>query len=272
MAPPPKLEAGLPGQAEVASGEWDAMFKAVIARLRHVLDAPAETGLLHGSAADCLLALEQLHGQLAHERSRALRIASDLMQMNAALSAAHEAQGNTRHDDLRARHLTLHDPLTALPNRLFFNQRLTQALQPAGDQPRALAVFFLDLDGFKPINDKHGHGTGDELLRVVADRLSATVRGDDIVCRLGGDEFACLVASPMEREQLSHLACKLFEAVAAPLRLGALDLRVRPSIGIARCPTDGNTAATLLKHADAAMFRAKRGQLGHAFFDGRSDA
>ena len=261
-----------PRNGDIASGEWDALFCAVIARLRHVLVSPAEIGSLHGSAPDCLLALEQLHERLTQERGRAARVAAELMQVYAALSTARAGLATSQAGERRARHLASHDGLTALPNRQLFDRRLAQALNPGDRQPPALAVFFLDLDGFKPINDRHGHGTGDALLRVVASRLAGAVRASDMVCRLGGDEFACLVADPMDREQLSHLACKLFEAISAPLTVGALELSVRPSIGIARCPTDGNTPAALLKHADAAMFRAKRRQLGHAFFDARSDA
>jgi diguanylate cyclase (GGDEF)-like protein len=134
-----------------------------------------------------------------------------------------------------------------------------------------LAVLYLDLDGFKPINDRHGHETGDGLLRVVAARLARAVRSDDMVCRVGGDEFVCLLGDVLNRQQLSHLACKLFDAVSAPLRIGTLDLLVRPSIGIAVCPQDGDTTDALLRRADTAMYRAKRQQLGYAFFDATVD-
>jgi diguanylate cyclase (GGDEF)-like protein len=133
-------------------------------------------------------------------------------------------------------------------------------------------VLYLDLDGFKPINDLHGHDAGDELLRIVAARLARSIRAEDMVCRLGGDEFACLLSDPLNRERLGHLACKLFDAVSAPLQLGPLKLTVRPSIGIAVCPTDGATTDALLKCADAAMYRAKRHQSGYAFFDPQTDA
>jgi diguanylate cyclase len=97
------------------------------------------------------------------------------------------------------------------------------------------------------------------------------VRAGDVVCRLGGDEFACLLSGPMGRPQISHLAAKLHAAVSAPLKMRGVAFSVRPSIGIAVCPEDGDTAATLLQRADAAMFRAKRQQSGHAFFDARTD-
>jgi diguanylate cyclase (GGDEF)-like protein len=126
---------------------------------------------------------------------------------------------------------------------------------------------YIDLDGFKPVNDLHGHDIGDQLLRIIAARMSRTVRGEDMVSRLGGDEFACLLADVPDREAVSRLACKLFDAVAAPVKLGALELSVRPSIGIATCPGDGVSGAQLMKHADAAMYHAKRQRCGYAFFD-----
>ncbi len=269
---PAPFEVALPRDGDIAGDEWDAVFRAIVARLRHLLAAQPEVGSLRGSAPDCLLALEQLHDRLAEERGRAVRVAGELARANVALAAADSALGIRQAAERRAPRLGSHEAPTALPGRDRFRQRLAQALGPVDRRPPALAVFVLELDRFKPINDQHGHDAGDALLRIVAGRLAGVVRAGDMVCRLGGDEFAFLVGDPMEREQLSHLACKLFEAVAAPLRLGPLDLSVRPSIGIARCPTDGNTAAALLKHADAAMLRARRHRLGHAFFDRRSDA
>jgi diguanylate cyclase (GGDEF)-like protein len=182
---------------------------------------------------------------------------------------------HARTSEQQARHQALHDSLTELPNRSCFRQRLDHDL--ALGQPLAqasapvLAVLYLDLDGFKPINDRHGHEAGDGVLRIVATRLARAVRSDDMVCRVGGDEFVCLLGDVLNRQQLSHLACKLFDAVSAPLRIGTLDLLVRPSIGIAVCPQDGDTTDALLRRADIAMYRAKRQQLGYAFFDATID-
>ena len=131
-------------------------------------------------------------------------------------------------------------------------------------------MLYLDLDGFKPINDIYGHATGDELLKIVAARLNQAVRSEDMVSRLGGDEFACLLSDLPSREQLSHMACKLFDAVSAPVKIGQLTLTVRPSIGMAMCHDDGATAEELIKNADVAMYRAKRQQSGYAFFDERA--
>jgi diguanylate cyclase (GGDEF)-like protein len=182
----------------------------------------------------------------------------------AALAMTRIELSGARAGEKRARHQALHDSLTTLPNRLLFSQRLDRALSHAGAQRQRLAVLFLDLDGFKSINDLHGHFVGDEILSIVAARLDTAVRADDVVSRFGGDEFACLMANVAEQAQLSALADKLFDAVAAPIQLGKLSLSVRPSIGMAMYPTDGATTALLLQRADQAMYQAKRAQSRHA--------
>lgn len=172
--------------------------------------------------------------------------------------------------ELQARHESPHDSLASLPKRSSFSACLNQSLRGDHATP-ALAVLFVGLHPFMPINDRHSHHGGDELLKIVAGRLRRAMRQQNMVCRLGGDEFACILTGPGGREQLSQTAAQLFDAVSAPLELGGQRLSVRPSIGIALCPTDGTTAATLFKHADSAMVRAKRNQLGFAFFDRSAD-
>jgi diguanylate cyclase (GGDEF)-like protein len=257
----------------VPADDWNLLFDAVTSRLRRSVlgtsEAPAAVG---DTVLDCLQALEQLHTALAQERVCSERIERELLQARAALAMAHIELVGTQAGERRARHLAQHDGLTALPNRSYFNARLDDALRPGDHAAPGLAVLYIDLDGFKPINDRHGHATGDEMLRIVAQRLSHSIRAGDTVCRIGGDEFACLLSRPMGREQLSQLAAKLFDAVSAPLKVGALELQVRPSIGIAVCPTDGETATALLTRADTAMYRAKRRQMGYAFFDRHADA
>jgi diguanylate cyclase (GGDEF)-like protein len=164
-----------------------------------------------------------------------------------------------------ARHMALHDDLTALPNRRFFRERLQRALEKDGERSPELAVIYLDLDGFKAINDTHGHETGDRLLNLVAARITSAMRAEDLVSRLGGDEFACLVNGVCRCERLQEIGSTLFEAVSRPFTIGSLVLEVRPSIGIAMCPGDGITADVLLERADAAMYRAKRTRSTWAF-------
>ena len=185
---------------------------------------------------------------------------------NALVKARSDLQG-TRAGERRARHSAEHDGLTRLPNRVYFESCLKEAIAERGKSGKALALFFLDLDDFKLVNDQHGHAAGDTVLRVVAARLSRAVRKDDVVCRLGGDEFAGLLRGLGHTQQLIQLAEKLVETVAAPCRIESGRLTVRPSIGIAVCPDDGATGLELLARADAAMYRAKRQRSGYAFFE-----
>ena len=259
--------------------DHDMLMGAVSSRLRALVHTPpAASEALQEAVRDCAQALELLRPALVQERFCGQRIERELQELRRALAAARLELAGTRDGERRALHMADHDSLTALPNRNCFQTLLNEALaSPAASvnadaQAPALAVLFLDLDDFKPISDRHGHQTGDELLRIVAQRLSRSLRGGDVVCRLGGEEFACLLFAPMGREQLSYVASKLFDAISAPLLVGPLQLTVRPSIGIALSPHDGKTAATLLQRADTAMNRAKRRQLGYTFFDGQLDA
>lgn len=211
--------------------------------------------------------LMQMQTLLASERSRCQGLEADLLETRVELLQVHADLLDLQATERHVRHLAMHDSLTTLPNRSRFSESLDQALSVAAHQQRGLAVLYLDLDDFKQVNDTHGHPVGDELLRVVAARLSRAVRAEDVVGRLGGDEFACLLGDLPAREQLSHLACKVLDAVAAPCQIGPLRLNIRPSIGIAMYPTDGDTADLLVKHADAAMYNAKRHRSGYAFFD-----
>ncbi len=258
-------------------GDWDALLCAVRTRLREALaewpdstPAPLPNDTADEARAigcDCADALDQMHDTLVSQASRFLRLETEIAEARASLREACTQLLGTQANERRARHLALHDSLTLLPNRSCFCAQLDLALATAYPQRPALAVLYLDLDGFKLVNDTHGHEIGDEMLRVVAARLSRAVRAADRVSRIGGDEFACLLTGMSDRRQLSRLARKLLDTVAAPLRVGELTLQVHASIGIALCPEDATTTQALLKMADAAMYRAKRQQTGHAFFD-----
>lgn len=214
---------------------------------------------------DCMVALDQLETKLAAEIERRRLLELEVRTARNALDTARRELIGTQAGERYARHLALHDELTSLPNRSGFLQRLTYQLKHLDAQRPAAALLFLDLDAFKPINDEHGHAVGDEVLRVVGARLYRAVRSDDMMSRLGGDEFACLPAAYLNWEQLSHLAAKLIGVVSAPMRIRTLRLEVHASVGIAIGPTDGTTAETLLRSADAAMYRAKREHTGYAF-------
>lgn len=268
-----------PGSDVGGAVDHALLLDAVASRLRACVDGhPAAPQALREMVHDCAHALEQLRAGVSLDRGHGERLERELQDARRALVAARVELAGTRDGERRALHLAEHDALTSLPNRGCFHARLDQALAASTNAPSGsaagstLAVLFVDLDDFKPINDRHGHQTGDELLRIVAQRLSRAVRAGDMVCRLGGDEFACMLSAPMAREQLGLLASKLFDAISAPLTVGPLKLTVHPSIGIAVCPDDGVTASGLLQRADRAMYRAKRRQLGYSFFDARVDA
>ena len=263
--------------------DCDDLLSALTQRLRSTVGACSvpgtsgrgqrgAAGRVQASVLECAAALERLQSSLADEFGRHRRLELEVLDVRAALARASAELVGTRAGERRARHLSLHDGLTLLPNRTFFRQRLDDALGRCEPNHSGVAVLYLDLDGFKAINDAHGHEAGDALLGIVAARLARAVRAEDVVGRLGGDEFACLLEDVLGREQLSHVACKLFDIVSAPFKIGRLELAVRPSIGIAICPADGTTADTLLRSADAAMYRAKRRRTGYAFFDRATDA
>jgi len=164
--------------------------------------------------------------------------------------------------------LAYHDSLTGLPNRASFLESLERGIARAAPDQRLIALLFLDLDDFKPINDALGHAAGDELLVAVAERLRAAVRKTDAVARLGGDEFAVLLTDVEHPDTAGALAGKLVDRIGQPYMLSGRRIEVGVSIGISVYPRDGATVDTLLSHADAAMYAAKaRGRRQYRFFD-----
>jgi diguanylate cyclase (GGDEF)-like protein/PAS domain S-box-containing protein len=157
----------------------------------------------------------------------------------------------------RIEYLATHDALTGLANRFMFNQLLGAALESAWRNDRRLAVMFIDLDGFKRINDTLGHHIGDELLKVIAGRFKGVLRSSDIVARLGGDEFVVLVQETEHQEQLMTVAEKILAAALKPVIVAGQECRVSASIGVALFPEHGDDKHTLMKHADIAMYQAK---------------
>ena len=198
--------------------------------------------------------------------SRLGQLETELIAVRRALALAKSEIVAMQSAEKSARYLAMHDALTALPNQRYFRLRLEQAMTGALYPRPSFAMLYFDLDGFKQLNDAHGHHFGDGLLRIVAARLARAVRAEDFVSRLGGDEFACLMAGEQQRDQLTMRANKLYDAVRAPLRVDGHDLEVRASIGIAIAPDDGQNADELMRHADLAMCRAKRQGTGHEFY------
>ncbi|MCW2278049.1 two-component system response regulator [Heliophilum fasciatum] len=167
----------------------------------------------------------------------------------------------------RIQYQAYHDALTDLPNRSLFLDRLHQAVALALRNKRKLAVFFLDLDRFKQINDIYGHMIGDELLQGVARRLRSCLRESDTVARLGGDEFTVILPDISESDDAAVVAKKVLEALCVPWQLSGHIIQTTASIGIAMYPQDGKTVAELINHADTAMYRAKQsGRNKYQFF------
>jgi diguanylate cyclase (GGDEF)-like protein/PAS domain S-box-containing protein len=164
-------------------------------------------------------------------------------------------------------HSAQHDFLTGLPNRMLVNDRLRQAIALAHRRSTKLALLFLDLDGFKHINDSLGHLIGDKLLKSIAARLVNCVRASDTVSRQGGDEFVVLLSEITHSSDAAITAKKILQAVAEPHYIDQHDLRVTTSIGLSVYPDDGFDAETLLKNADTAMYQAKEnGRQNYQFF------
>ena len=167
-------------------------------------------------------------------------------------------------------HLAQHDALTDLPNRLLFSERVATAIVVARRYKRQFALLYLDLDGFKRINDTLGHGCGDQLLRSVAGRLVAGVRASDTVCRQGGDEFVVLLSEVEGAADAAASAATILRTLAAPHAIDDHQLEITASVGISLYPRDGRDGETLLRCADSAMYRAKRGGRNRvAFFTTR---
>lgn len=162
--------------------------------------------------------------------------------------------------------MALHDALTGLPNRRLLLDRVDTALQLARRNGRHMALLYIDLDGFKEINDRLGHAAGDDLLQHVARRLSHSVRQADTVGRLGGDEFVMVLSEVRSPEEAAVPAEKVIQALSSPFAIGAHQAKISASVGIAVYPENGSTASELLAHADAALYVMKvSGKNGYRF-------
>lgn len=253
-----------PDPAKLATNSWDGVRRWTVAR--ELYGFPL--AILVGLSAD---------EQLAPARREARRylwqasIASIVVILIAALLGRMSwqlAQGR-----LRESYLAYHDGLTDLPNRSMFSKVLSQSISEANRYQRQLAVAFLDLDGFKQINDTLGHEAGDELLKEVARRLRGCVRESDTVARLGGDEFVVLLPQLDDGQHAAKVAQKILAAIAKPFTLIGQEFRVTASIGISTFPADGLDEQTLTKNADLAMYHAKEeGKNNFQFYSAKLNA
>lgn len=174
----------------------------------------------------------------------------------------------TKHDLAQ---LARHDPLTGLPNRLLLRESFLEALQGARSSQDRLAIHYLDLDGFKGINDRHGHPAGDQLLLEVAHRLQATVREEDVVSRLGGDEFLLIQTHVQHEDQAELLARRVIRQLSEHYHIDGVEMRVSVSVGIAMTPGCGLDLERLIACADAALYRSKARGKAQVNFCGPAD-
>lgn len=164
-------------------------------------------------------------------------------------------------------HMAMHDALTGIPNRMLFDERLRHAISRAHADRSRMGVMFIDLDGFKSVNDSYGHMAGDAVLVCVASRLRAAVRESDTVARLSGDEFAVIIEDIRETAHLGVVAQSLISAVVTPVQVGRNAVSVSASIGISVYPDDADDARQLLEYADRAMYAAKKsGKRAYRFY------
>ena len=226
--------------------------ETVVNNIRSRFERPYEVTLLRadGSRFAAELVGKDIVSNGKTQRMTAIRDISDRKQAEA-----------------RIQFLAHHDTLTHLPNRALLMDRLQVILSGARRQGTQVGVLFIDLDNFKTINDSLGHYAGDELLKRVAGRLQACLRGADLVGRLGGDEFVVIVTDLNRAEDIAPLAEKIAEAISEPFSLEEQVLSVSGSIGISVFPKDGESPETLIRNADAAMYLAKeRGRSNFQFF------
>jgi len=246
-------------QAEAAQRKIDDVFALINMASRAPIPCPTVTAIIENMRVDLDAGCGLIHRD-GHE-----------IAVEGSAAPIHDKSGGVRGAVLVARDVTaardltlklarlaLHDNLTDLPNRALFTDRLDQALGRARRNGSSVAVLFVDLDRFKPVNDTLGHAVGDQVLQAVARRLRTCVRNSDTVCRYGGDEFLILMADVAD-EDASICAEKVRLAFESPYEIDAQTLRVTASIGIAACPKDASDAVTLLRYADMAMYAAKCG-------------
>ena len=194
-------------------------------------------------------------------------LANDVTPLKRAQEDLRFAAIQLQHDARRLEFLAHHDTLTGLPNRAMFHERAREAVAHARRHDKTAAMLFIDLDNFKQVNDGLGHDVGDRLLNVIASRLRACVRGDDFIARIGGDEFCVLLQDIADPREAAAVAQKLIHELSKPYSIEQHQVHTGASIGIACVPQDGQDVATLLRLADAAMYRAKdSGRNAYQFF------
>ena len=266
--PPARSLKRVLGQSEQVQGLVEEAAKdlsSVKGELKQEVDARAPT-----PAVESALEMSEAAEVKVREASEKLQVVNRALKVEVAERHRLEHElADVSEQGAVDRHASLHDPLTGLPNRTLFLDRLDYGLAQARRQGWRVAVLFADLDKFKAINDTHGHAAGDEVLRTIAERLKAHSRSDDTISRFGGDEFLCLMTDVHADSAIEQWVQKTIKQVQQPCELVVGDRmisqRVDASFGIAVYPRDGATAEALISAADAAMYAAKHSKSGYAF-------
>lgn len=244
--------------------------------LSKMLEQSEHVHQLLEQSADELCSIEAENGLLDQVTFRLRDASQRLTAVNQALLAEIRNQAMIDHQFAAAveqkesaRNAALHDDLTGLPNRALFRDRLEHGIAQAIRHRWSLAVMFIDLDGFKEINDRYGHQTGDAVLQSVAVRLEHNTRNEDTVSRYGGDEFLYLLSPIHDQKDIAMIASKILRAIQAPCEVRAGDeivnLDLAASLGISVFPKDGVTPSVLINRADDAMYAAKESKTGFGF-------
>ncbi len=222
-------------------------------------------GLRGSLATTALLAIEVTvlfrlngsHGWASVMHELSLLGAVTIVGVGIAIGRMSDLDRKVKHYAQQLQHQAFHDPLTGLPNRALFADRLEHATARTARGAGSLAVLFVDLDDFKQVNDRHGHATGDILLKSFAARLQESLRIGDTVARIGGDEFVALLEDLDDLDSARQAASRLAQAVSRPLVIDDQLYKVSASIGVAFCPAGFTRPADLLREADRAMYEAK---------------
>ena len=242
-------------------GAANAIVKETIAE--GATELAADVALTNGERVEsqvrqCADDLHDVNATLARGVANLMETELALERARTSLARTEVALEDARREEQVARHDAMHDSLTGLPNRAHFDSRLEQAIASAKRHGSTVAVLFFDLDGFKRINDTHGHAAGDGVLREVARRLALHRREEEAVCRNGGDEFLCFLLNPKGHSNIERIAREIIASVRKPIELDGLSIVVGVSIGISVFPANGSTGESLIRDADAAMYSAKR--------------
>jgi len=253
--------------AEVFGDEAYSRMRAEIERCLAGTNVQFELALGEGAARRTLQVSCVPHLGPESEVHGFYLLANDVTQLKRAQEDLRYAAIQLQHDARRLEFLAHHDTLTGLPNRAMFAERARESVAHSRRHQKNSAFLFLDLDNFKTVNDTLGHDVGDALLKIIASRLRASVRGDDFVARIGGDEFCVLLQDIADPREAAAVAQKLLHELGKSYRIGEHQVTSGASIGIACVPQDGDDVATLLRLADLAMYRAKElGRNGYQFF------